>query len=202
MRFHPIGGGPEDDEDGQEARGLRSSTVAADDCAAAVYDCKRISYWIDRRLSGLAGPDYAAPISFGLPFESEDSRYGKYRFSASEALSPDLLILDDLGLHQDDPTAGLYELVIARHRSVLVTARSPPTGLSTSGSLFDDPILGNSALDRLANAIPDRHRGPELPGAVVAPQGSAAYSTPSMRSPQFLGSPCRSTFLRPLRHNP
>ena len=33
----------------------------------------------DRRLSGLAGPDYDATISFGLPFEPEDSQYGKYR---------------------------------------------------------------------------------------------------------------------------
>ena len=44
-----------------------------------LYDCKRISYWIDRRLTGLAGPDYDATISFGLPFEPEDSQYGKYR---------------------------------------------------------------------------------------------------------------------------
>ena len=44
-----------------------------------LYDCKRISYWIDRRLSGLAGPDYDATISFGLPYEAEDSQYGKYR---------------------------------------------------------------------------------------------------------------------------
>ena len=44
-----------------------------------LYDCKRISYWIDRRLTGLAGPDYAATISFGLPLESEDSQYGKSR---------------------------------------------------------------------------------------------------------------------------
>ena len=32
-----------------------------------LYDCKRISCWIDRRLTGLAGPDYDVPISFGLP---------------------------------------------------------------------------------------------------------------------------------------
>ena len=38
-----------------------------------------IPYWIDRRLTGLAGPDYDATISFGLPFEPEDSQYGKYR---------------------------------------------------------------------------------------------------------------------------
>ena len=44
-----------------------------------LYDCKRISYRIDRRLTGLAGPDYAATISFGLPFEPEDSQYGKSR---------------------------------------------------------------------------------------------------------------------------
>ena len=44
-----------------------------------LYDCKRISYRIDRRLTGLAGPDYDAPISFGLPFEPEDSQYGKPR---------------------------------------------------------------------------------------------------------------------------
>ena len=46
-----------------------------------LYDCKRISYWIDRRLTGLAGPDYAATISFGLPLEPEDSQYGKSRVS-------------------------------------------------------------------------------------------------------------------------
>ena len=44
-----------------------------------LYDCKRISYWTDRRLTGLAGPDYGATISFGLPFEPEDSQYGKCR---------------------------------------------------------------------------------------------------------------------------
>ena len=48
-------------------------------CVRVLYDCKRISCWIDRRLTGLAGPDYDAPISFGLPFESEDCQYGKSR---------------------------------------------------------------------------------------------------------------------------
>ena len=40
---------------------------------------KRIPYWIDRRLTGLAGPEYPAIISFGLPYEPEDSQYGKCR---------------------------------------------------------------------------------------------------------------------------
>ena len=41
-----------------------------------VHGKKRISYWIDRRLTGLAGPDYDATVSFGLPLEPEDSQYG------------------------------------------------------------------------------------------------------------------------------
>ena len=64
MRFHPIGGGPEDDKDGQEAWFTGK---------------KRIPYWIDPRLTGLAGPEYHAIISFGLPIEPEDSQYGNYR---------------------------------------------------------------------------------------------------------------------------
>ena len=46
-----------------------------------VHGKNRIPYWIDRRLTGLAGPDYDATISFGLPFEPEDSQYGKYRIT-------------------------------------------------------------------------------------------------------------------------
>ena len=42
-----------------------------------VHGKNRIPYWIDRRLNGLAGPDYGATISFGLPIEPEDSQYGK-----------------------------------------------------------------------------------------------------------------------------
>ena len=39
----------------------------------------RIPYRIDRRLTGLAGPEYGATISFRLPFEPEDSQYGESR---------------------------------------------------------------------------------------------------------------------------
>ena len=68
-------------------------------------------------------------------------------------LTPDLLILDDLGLHRltAQQSADLYELIIGRHRvsSFITTSnRSVEEWLS----LFEDPILGNSALDRLANA--------------------------------------------------
>ena len=45
----------------------------------------------------------------------------------------------------------LYELVIARHRAssfVITSNRAVEEWLA----LFADPVLGNSALDRLANA--------------------------------------------------
>ena len=68
-------------------------------------------------------------------------------------LTPDLLILDDLGLHKftAQQSADLYELIIGRHRAssfVITSNRAVEEWLS----LFDDPILGNSALDRLVNA--------------------------------------------------
>ena len=42
-----------------------------------VHGKNRIPYRTDRRLTGLAGPDYDAPISFGLPIELGDCPYGK-----------------------------------------------------------------------------------------------------------------------------
>ena len=68
-------------------------------------------------------------------------------------LAPDLLILDDLGLHEitAQQSDDLYELIIGRHRVssfVITCSRAVEEWLS----LFDDRILGNSALDRLANA--------------------------------------------------
>ena len=42
-----------------------------------VHGKNHIPYRIDRRLTGLAGSDYDAPLSFGLPIEPEDSQYGK-----------------------------------------------------------------------------------------------------------------------------
>ena len=51
-----------------------------------VHGENRIPYWIDRRLTGLAGPDYDAIISFGLPIEPEDSQYGKSWIQDSQFL--------------------------------------------------------------------------------------------------------------------
>jgi DNA replication protein DnaC len=68
-------------------------------------------------------------------------------------LAPDLVILDDFGLRRlsAQQSNDLYELIVERHRraSFCITSnRSVDEWLG----LFDDPILGNSALDRLANA--------------------------------------------------
>ena len=68
-------------------------------------------------------------------------------------MSPDLLILDDLGLHRLTPqqSADLYELILSLHRAssfIITSDRAVDEWLS----LFDNPILGNNALDRLANA--------------------------------------------------
>jgi DNA replication protein DnaC len=68
-------------------------------------------------------------------------------------LTPDLLILDDFGLQRltAQQSTDLYELIIARHRKasfVITSNRAIDEWLG----LFDDPVLGNSALDRLANA--------------------------------------------------
>ena len=68
-------------------------------------------------------------------------------------LNPDLLILDDFGLQKLTPqqSTDLYELIIARHRRSSLAITSNRAVEEWLG-LFDDPILGNSALDRLANA--------------------------------------------------
>jgi DNA replication protein DnaC len=67
-------------------------------------------------------------------------------------LAPELLILDDFGLHRlsAQQSSDLYELVIERHRraSFVVTSNR---AVDEWLGLFDDPLLGNSALDRLAH---------------------------------------------------
>lgn len=67
-------------------------------------------------------------------------------------LAPDLLIVDDFGLHRlsAQQSQDLYELVIERHRRASFVFTSN-RGVDEWLGLFEDPILGNSALDRLAN---------------------------------------------------
>lgn len=76
---------------------------------------------------------------------SYDAQFRRY-------LAPDLLILDDLGIHRlnQQQSEDLYALIIERHRrsSFVVTSNRE---VSEWVALFADPILANSALDRLAS---------------------------------------------------
>jgi DNA replication protein DnaC len=68
-------------------------------------------------------------------------------------LKYDLLVVDDFAIRtfSRDEANDLYEIIIERHEtksSIFTSARAPEEWQS----LFPDPILGNSALDRLAHS--------------------------------------------------
>ena len=67
-------------------------------------------------------------------------------------LAPDLLIVDDFGLRRlsAEQSNDLYEVIIERHRRASTIVTSNRTIDEWIG-LFDDPILAQSALDRLAH---------------------------------------------------
>ena len=74
--------------------------------------------------------------------------------SSAAILAPDLVILDDFGLRRltAQQSNDLYELIVERHRRSELSPSPPIASVDEWLGLFDDPILGNSALDRLANA--------------------------------------------------
>lgn len=86
-------------------------------------------------------------------------------------LAPDLLIIDDFGLRRLDAqqSSDFYEVIIERHRrgSTIVTSNRD---INEWIPLFDDPILAQSAVDRLAhNAYQivmegDSYRAQQRPG--------------------------------------
>lgn len=67
-------------------------------------------------------------------------------------LAPDVLLLDDFGLRRLDArqSSDFYEVVLERHRrtSTIVTSNR---AIEEWIPLFDDPVLAQSALDRLAH---------------------------------------------------
>ena len=67
-------------------------------------------------------------------------------------LAPDVLIVDDFGLRRLDArqSSDFYEVILERHRraSTLVTSNRT---IDEWIPLFDDPILAQSAIDRLAH---------------------------------------------------
>ena len=64
-----------------------------------VHGKNRIPYWIDRRLSGLAEPDYDTTISSGLPIEPEDSQYGEYRLRYPNGVQLDEATIEQWVVH-------------------------------------------------------------------------------------------------------
>jgi DNA replication protein DnaC len=69
-----------------------------------------------------------------------------------KCLKPDVLILDDFGLSPFTTIQAedIYELISERHlkSSIIVTSNRPPQDWLT---LFADPVMANSALDRLVH---------------------------------------------------
>src|SRR3990172_3990981 len=67
-------------------------------------------------------------------------------------LAPDVLIIDDFGLRRLDAqqSSDLYEVILERHRRASTIVTSNRT-IDEWIPLFDDPILAQSALDRLAH---------------------------------------------------
>ena len=63
---------------------------------------------------------------------------------------PDLLILDDLGLHRLTPeeTLDLYDVIRLRHQSASTIITSN-RALSELPAIFNDPLLASAAMDRL-----------------------------------------------------
>jgi DNA replication protein DnaC len=92
-------------------------------------------------------------------------------------LRPDLLIVDDFGLRRLDTnqSSDIYEVIVERHRrgSTIVTSNR---SVEEWVPLFDDPILAQSAIDRLAhNAYQiviegESYRRRQRPGQDRAPQ--------------------------------
>jgi DNA replication protein DnaC len=77
---------------------------------------------------------------------SHDRTVGTY-------LRPDLLVIDDFGIKElsREEANDIYEIVLERYQkksTIVTSARSPEEWQS----LFPDPILGNSVLDRLAHS--------------------------------------------------
>ncbi|MGH2449931.1 MAG: ATP-binding protein, partial [Candidatus Limnocylindria bacterium] len=76
-----------------------------------------------------------------------------YEAEMRRLVAVDLLVLDDFALQAYDhqETADLYELVVERHRrasTVVVSNREPKEWLA----MMADPLLAQSAVDRLLNA--------------------------------------------------
>jgi len=99
-------------------------------------------------------------------------------------LAPDLLILDDFGLRKltAQQSSDFYDVLVERHRRA-ATIITSNRAVDEWVALFDDPILANSALDRLAHrAHQIVMEGPSL-RAASAPSPSKAKRRASESAP-------------------
>lgn len=105
---------------------------------------------------------YAAlKAGYSVLFTRADKMFGALKLALLDGshdralryyLKYDLLVIDDFGIRpfNRDEANDLYELIIERYElksSIFTSARAPEEWQT----LFPDPILGNSALDRLAH---------------------------------------------------
>lgn len=101
-------------------------------------------------------------------------------------LSPDVLIVDDFGLRRLDATqsSDIYEVIIERHRrtsTIFTSNRAVEEWIP----LFDDPILAQSALDRLAhNAYQIVMEGESYRRKLRPGQGPGSITAPPSSSPR------------------
>lgn len=107
-------------------------------------------------------------------------------------LAPDLLIVDDFALRRLDSTQSndIYEIIVQRHRRSSTIFTSNRT-VEEWVPLFDDPVLAQSALDRLAhNAYHvviegDSYRRRQRPGQSndIVPTKRNVEDKPSQEAP-------------------
>jgi len=94
-------------------------------------------------------------------------------------LTPDLLVVDDFALRKlsSQATSDFYDLLIERHTrsSTILTSNR---GVDEWMAVFDEPLLGQSALDRFCHRAHqfviegESYRKRTAPGAVSAPKTS------------------------------
>ena len=90
-------------------------------------------------------------------------------------LTPDLLILDDLGLHRltAQQSADLYELILNRHRSSSFIITSKPGRGRMAQPLRRSHPRQQRPGPPGQRQLPDRHRRHQLPGTAVPTPGPA-----------------------------
>jgi len=104
----------------------------------------------------------ALKAGYSVTFARADKLFSHLRLSAIDGtfertirsyIRPDILIIDDFAVREmtREEAGHFYEIVLERHgkkSNIITSARSPEEWQA----LFPDPILGNSALDRLAHS--------------------------------------------------